>query len=473
MTTAATSGSSKVRTAVVIPAYNEQMTIRGVALRVLRTCDQVYVVDDGSTDDTAQCVGDLPLHLLRNDRNKGKAASLWRGMQAALADGAEAILTLDGDGQHQPEDIPRFVTAARRHPEAIIVGSRLGDRAAVPPSRYRANRIANFWISWVAGHAIEDSQSGFRLYPADLLRRIDIPTGRGRGFVFESEVLIEAARLGYRFRSVPIAAVYAEDARPSHFRPVLDVARITRMVAWRLLSTGLNPGGLYHCVLGPRVQRLGSGAIGGDGLAMLLVSTLIIAVSGGLPLLWLFVHALGVARRSGCEMRGLRSAIVLGKRLSGGRVCGDYRARLDRAGLFLAHDASAHLMLLGGMTGGGDISEAEAGRRYLIERGCDGRRIAVEAHSRHTLENLRKARAWLPGKEAFALITSRYHLARSEALARGLGMHPVLCPAEADFAMNPRAVLRLAGEAFLLHWYHTGRLWSHLTRNRRMLERIT
>ncbi len=461
-----------MRMAVVIPAYNEQATIRDIALRVLRACDQVYVVDDGSADDTARCLGDLPLHLLRNAGNKGKAASLWRGIQAALADGADAVLTLDADGQHRPEDIRRFVAAAREHPEAIIIGSRLADRAAFPPSRYRANRIANFWISWAAGYRIEDSQSGFRLYPATLLRRLDIPTGRGHGFVFESEALIAAARLGYRSRSVPIAAVYAEIARPSHFRPVLDIARITRMVAWRLLSTGLNPSGLYQNALGPRVQRLGSGAIGGDGLATLLLSTAVMFATGGLALAWLLVRTLGVARRTGYETKGPLCAIVLGKRLSGGSVSGDYRARLDRAASFLAHDDSAGLILLGGMTGGAVISEAEAGRRYLIERGCNGRRITIEDHSRHTLENLRNARALLPVDEAFVLITSRYHLARSEALARGLGMHPLLCAAEADYAMSPRPLLRLVGEAFLLHWYHTGRLWSHLTRNRRMLERV-
>ena len=235
--------------AVVIPAYNEAATIREVAARALRECPRVIVVDDGSTDDTANAVAGLAVQLLRNDQNLGKAAALWRGAEAALALGAERVVTLDGDGQHDPADVPRLLQAADRHPRCIVIGARLAEPAAVPRARYAANRIAAFWVSWACGQRLSDSQSGFRVYPAELFRRLRVPHGRARGFVFESEILIAAARLGYCCVSVPIAAIYRPGMRASHFRPVLDVARITRMIAWKLLSRGMDPVGFYRAFL--------------------------------------------------------------------------------------------------------------------------------------------------------------------------------------------------------------------------------
>ena len=241
--------------AVVIPAYNEAATIRDIASRALAHADRVIVVDDGSTDDTARQLAGLPLTLLRNPHNMGKAASLWRGMQMAVEAGAQVVVTLDGDGQHCPEDIPPLRAAARAHPECIVIGSRLHEKDKIPKARYRANRFANFWIAWAAGYPIRDSQSGFRLYPAALLRRIRVGHDKNAGFVFESEVLIEAGRMGVRSVDVPIAAIYVSHARPSHFRPVADIALIVRMVAWKLLSRGMYLPGLVRSLRRPDTER--------------------------------------------------------------------------------------------------------------------------------------------------------------------------------------------------------------------------
>lgn len=222
--------------AVVIPAYNEAATIRGVVERALDHISSVIVVDDGSSDGTAAALHGLPVTLVRNPRNLGKAASLWRGMALALADEASAVVTLDGDGQHRPDDIPCLLAAHRRDPDALIVGARLHDGHRMPAERYYANRVANFWIGWAAGQRVEDSQSGFRVYPASLLRTLPARLGRAASFVFESEVLIEASRRGVRLAWVRVPAVYEPGARCSHFRPVADVALITRMVAWKLIS---------------------------------------------------------------------------------------------------------------------------------------------------------------------------------------------------------------------------------------------
>ena len=231
--------------AIVIPAYNEAATLRDLALRALKVSECVIVVDDGSTDATAKVVQDLPVVLLRHEQNQGKAASLWRGMQHALQLGATAVVTLDGDGQHAPEDVPRLIEAARGHPRHIIIGARLKDASVIPRSRYIANRIANFWISWACGQRVEDSQSGFRLYPAALLAVLSLRHDKHHGFVFESEVLIEAARLGYASLPVEIPAVYRPGARASHYRHC-DSWHITRMVAWRLISRGFYLPGLYR-----------------------------------------------------------------------------------------------------------------------------------------------------------------------------------------------------------------------------------
>ena len=163
---------------IVIPAYNEERTIRALAEAALTLCLRVLVVDDGSSDATADQLDGLPLTLLRHSCNQGKAASLRTAFRHALALGATCVVTFDGDGQHDPRDAPKLLAVWRRRPDRLVIGARLHDRSQFPPSRYFANRFACFWISWAAGHPVADSQSGFRVYPRAVME-IAVSDARG------------------------------------------------------------------------------------------------------------------------------------------------------------------------------------------------------------------------------------------------------------------------------------------------------
>ncbi len=236
------------RIACVIPAYNEAATIADVIGRACRHMPWVIVVDDGSLDGTADRLGGLPVTVLRNPSNQGKATSLLRGARFAIERGADTVITLDGDGQHRPEEIPRLVAMAERYPRHIIIAARVRGRAHAPRLRRCANRFADFWISWAAGYPIGDTQSGFRLYPAGVFAHIKPHYNRQQCFVFESEALIDAARGGYYSQCVEVDSLYRPGARDSYYRPVIDTLLIVRMVAWKLIRHGLHPMGLLRSI---------------------------------------------------------------------------------------------------------------------------------------------------------------------------------------------------------------------------------
>lgn len=234
----------------VVPMYNEEATIHAVVDAVRPHVDAVVVVDDGSTDASLAQLAGMSIHLIRHEANRGKGESLRRGFYRALELGAKAVVTLDGDGQHPPDAIACLRTAHQAAPNALVIAAREDAVGDAPRVRRGANRTADFFVSWAAGMHLRDTQSGFRLYPAALARRLC--EGRGEGFAFESEALMEAVARGHEARYVRIPALYGNLARPSHFRPVRDSLAIARLVGLRLLRGGLSPRRLM------RSQRSGA-----------------------------------------------------------------------------------------------------------------------------------------------------------------------------------------------------------------------
>jgi glycosyltransferase involved in cell wall biosynthesis len=229
-------GDGADRLAIVIPALNEAAAIRDVVRSALAVCPTVILVDDGSTDATVARVADLPLVLVRHQRPQGKGAALRAGFRQALALGCTAVVTMDGDGQHNAADVPRLLAAARQHPGHIVIGARLLEREQQPPHRRRANDMADWGIGWACGQAVVDSQSGQRYYPRAALELAD---RAAEGFVFETDLLIEASRrLGMGIAAVPIRSRYHPEFRASHFRAVPDFLRIAGHVSWQILRRG-------------------------------------------------------------------------------------------------------------------------------------------------------------------------------------------------------------------------------------------
>jgi glycosyltransferase involved in cell wall biosynthesis len=250
--------------AVLIPALNEELRIREVVQGALAHCPHVIVVDDGSDDGTVAALADLPITLLRHDRRLGKGASLRDGFAQALRMGLRAVITMDGDGQHSGEDIPRLIAAANRHPGCLINGARLRKRSQQPLYRRIGNEFGDWGISMVCGFRIRDTQCGQRLYPKALCALADLP---GEDFVYEAQLLLSAAReLDMRVVSVPIEsrykAVHAGDFRKSHFRVVRDLWKITSHVVLQALRYGDVLGYIRRSRLNPPVIDDPSGEFG-------------------------------------------------------------------------------------------------------------------------------------------------------------------------------------------------------------------
>ena len=223
----------------VIPTYNNAGTIVRVIADVRRYVDDVLVVDDGSTDATAELLRSIEgIRTIGYARNRGKGYALRRALEAATAWGFRYALTIDADGQHYADDIPVFLEHAERKPDTLLIGARNLAADNMPSKNTFANRFSNFWFAVETGIRLADTQSGFRLYPLPKLRGIRLLTSR---YEFEVEIIVRAAWRGVSVENVPIRVYYAPpDERVSHFRPLKDFTRIG------ILNTFLVPVALLY-----------------------------------------------------------------------------------------------------------------------------------------------------------------------------------------------------------------------------------
>jgi glycosyltransferase involved in cell wall biosynthesis len=185
----------------------------------------VVVVDDGSTDDTAAVARGAGAEVLEQRPNRGKGAALRAGFRTALERGAEAVVTLDADGQHDPGEIPRFLGAWDAGPVDLVVGRR--DFRRMPPARRLANTLGRRAFSWAVGVEVADNQSGYRLISRRLMAALE--HSEEPGFEFEVEMLTTCIRNGWPIAWVPIRTIYAGE--PSHIRPWRHFTSFVRMVA--------------------------------------------------------------------------------------------------------------------------------------------------------------------------------------------------------------------------------------------------
>jgi glycosyltransferase involved in cell wall biosynthesis len=211
---------------VIIPTYNNGRTLEGVIRGVLEFTGHLIVINDGSTDSTAQITGQFPeITVLHLPKNKGKGFAIRQGFKEAMRQGYSHAITIDSDGQHLPEDLPGFIEKSEKEPEVLVIGARNLEQAGIPGGTTFGNRFSNFW-TWVeTGYKLPDTQSGYRLYPINRFTKTRFLTSR---FEFEIEVLVRAAWKGIPLTSIPVSVIYPpKKERVSHFRPFIDFTRIS------------------------------------------------------------------------------------------------------------------------------------------------------------------------------------------------------------------------------------------------------
>lgn len=223
-----------LRILVVVPVYNHSGTLRQVVQTALAQHNQVLVADDGSTDMPPAHEGHFPPHhplyglpalYLRHPRNLGKGAAIQSAARHASALGMTHIITIDADGQHDPEELPRFINAIAEYPSTLLMGARAFPKVHVPFSSRFGRAFSNFWFTVQTGQRLADTQCGYRAYPLSLFRILTFTENR---YSFEVEVTVRAVWAGFAVRDIPVSVHYpSKDERISHFKAIADNVRIS------------------------------------------------------------------------------------------------------------------------------------------------------------------------------------------------------------------------------------------------------
>ena len=223
----------------VLPCYNVGALCVPVIEQTTEHVDKILALDDGSTDDTPKHLAAAGIATLAHKENAGKGAALITAFNHILDDPEyeefDSILTIDGDGQHNPQEIPSLIEAYKREPQAVVIGTREIDRPDIQRRRRWGNITSRFFISWACGQYIPDTQSGFRLFSRELLEKVLPGLGPGR-YETETSFLILAAREGHKVAPAPISTIYTDEAEQvSSFNPYLDTYLIVKIVAKSIL----------------------------------------------------------------------------------------------------------------------------------------------------------------------------------------------------------------------------------------------
>ena len=216
--------------AVIIPAYNAGLTIGELVERTAKFVNKedLVVVDDGSADQTWELARKCGAVVLKHQANRGKGQALKTGFEYAVGHDYDALITVDADLQHEPESIPDFLHEAESFP-GIIIGTRKRNLRIMPFARWLTNHLTSVIVSVLGGQPVRDSQSGYRLIPTALIRRVRL---KSQKYDLESEILIKAKRSGFRIGQVPIRTIYGGSR--SFINPLVDTGRFIKLM-WRSL----------------------------------------------------------------------------------------------------------------------------------------------------------------------------------------------------------------------------------------------
>ena len=281
---------------VIIPTYNNYKTLQKVIEGVLVYTENVIVVNDGSTDSTSEILANFPqIQQIQIAKNKGKGNALRVGFKHAESLGYHFAITIDSDGQHFPEDIPSFIETLENAPnkEILLIGARNMTQLGVPKKSSFGNKFSNFWFWVETGIRLQDTQSGFRLYPLFAMKNLKFHTNK---FEFEIEAIVKAAWNDIEVKNIPIQVHYELENRVSHFRPFKDFTRISILNTWFVLVTFLyiKPRNLFRKLKKKGLKRfLMEDFLGSDDSAEKKSLSIALGVFIGLSPIWGF-HTLAV-----------------------------------------------------------------------------------------------------------------------------------------------------------------------------------
>ena len=212
--------------AVLIPALNAAASLPVLLERTLNfvSRDRIFIINDGSLDATKSAAEQFGVNVISHERNRGKGAALQTGFDAVLSGGFPAVITMDADLQHRPEEIPNFITFHSLTRNDVIIGSRLHNTMQMPFHRILSNTMTSVLVRMRTGAAISDSQSGFRFIMRNVLEQVRL---EANGFEAETEFLIKAAARGFTFGSIPIDAIYAgERSHMTHVQTTVNFIKV-------------------------------------------------------------------------------------------------------------------------------------------------------------------------------------------------------------------------------------------------------